>query len=93
MTTLEKVQQYIDILPPDVAYFNISWANRDQGVYNIYTVEIKNGLVAIPAYNDAANAGRIYIGFPTVNKNSGAVFASNLGFSGYTDGAVLPCFF
>lgn len=38
MTTLEKVQQYIDILPPDIAYFNVSWANRDRGAFNIFTV-------------------------------------------------------
>ena len=52
-----------------------------------------NGQTPIPAYNDGANAGRIYIGFPLINSNSGTVFASNLGFSGITEGSLLPCFF
>jgi len=45
-------------------------------------VEFRNGPNAIPAYNDATAAGRIYIGFPTVDANSGSVFASDLGFTG-----------
>ena len=36
--SLEKVQQVIDILPPDVGYFNVSWAVRDIDVFNIWTV-------------------------------------------------------
>jgi hypothetical protein len=50
-------------------------------------------LNVIPSYNDGANAGRIYIGFPVINKNNGAVFAADLGFTGIVDGSVLPCFF
>jgi hypothetical protein len=36
--SLEKVQQYVDIVAPDVGYFNVTWAVRDIGVYNIWTV-------------------------------------------------------
>lgn len=91
--SLEKVQQEIEILPGDVGYFNVSWAVKDQGVYNIFTVEMKNGPHTIPSYNDGANSGRIYIGFPTINDNNGAVFLGNLGFTGITEGSVLPCYF
>ena len=91
--SLEKVQQYVDLLPPEVGYFNVSWAVRDQGVYNIYTIEFKNGANTIASYNDGANPGRIYFGFPTINANSGGIFATNLGFSGITEGSILPCFF
>ena len=35
---LEKVEQYIDILPPDLAYFNVTWAHRDTNLPNIYTL-------------------------------------------------------
>ena len=80
-------------MPPDVGYFNISWAVRDIDVYNIWTIEFKNGLTAIPSYNDGANAGRITFGFPTVDKNNAAVFAPDLGFTGIIEGSVLPCFF
>jgi hypothetical protein len=79
---LEKVQQYIDILPGDVAYFNVTWAHRDIGQVNIYTVEFKNGPTAIPSYNDATNAGRIYIGFPMRDSAGNTVFTPNLGYSG-----------
>lgn len=91
--TLEKVQQTVDILPGDVSYFNVTWAVRDIGTYNIFTVEFKNGQTAIPAYNDGATQGRIYIGFPTVDASNGAVFSSNLGFTGLAEGSVLPCYF
>lgn len=91
--SIEKVQQYVDLLPGEVSYFNISWAHRDINKYNIYTVEIKNGPTIIPSYNDATNAGRIYIGFPMTDSQSNNVFAANLGFSGMTDGSVLPCYF
>ena len=56
-------------------------------------LDIKNGLNIIPSYNDATNAGRIYIGFPVINKNNAAVFAADLGFNGIIDGSALPCFF
>ena len=75
------MQQAVDILPPDVGYFNVSWAHRDIGIDNIFEVEFKNGLSAIPAYDDSANAGRIMIGFPTVDENGGSVFDTDLGFS------------
>jgi hypothetical protein len=87
------VQQYVDLLPGDVSYFNVSWAHRDINQYNIYTVEFKNGQTAIPSYNDATTAGRIYIGFPMLDSLSNNVFAANLGFSGITEGSVLPCYF
>ena len=90
---LEKVQQFIDILPPEVAEFKVDWAIRDIGTYNIWTIEFKNGPTPIPAYNDGSNAGRITIGFPTVDENSNAVFAADLGFSGIVEGSVLPCYF
>lgn len=35
--SLEKVQQYVDLLPGDVSYFNVTWAHRDINQYNIYT--------------------------------------------------------
>lgn len=91
--SLEKVQQFVDILPGDVGYFNVSWAVRDMGVVNIYTVEFKNGQNAIPSYNDATTAGRIYIGFPMIDSLGNQVFTSNLGFTGYTEGQILPCYF
>lgn len=90
--TLEKVQQYVDILPGDVAYFNISWAHKDIGKTNIYTVEFKNGPNIIPSYNDGANAGRIYIGFPMQDSLGNTVFTSDLGY-GLGEGSVLPCYF
>jgi hypothetical protein len=80
--SLEKTQQYVDILPPDLSYFNVTWAHRDINQFNIFTVEFKNGPNVIPSYNDATTAGRIYIGFPTVDANIGTVFASDLGFTG-----------
>lgn len=91
--SLERVQQLMDILPKDVGYFNVSWAHKDIGVHNIFTVEFKNGPDAIPAYNDGANPARIYIGFPTINSNNDIVFASDLGFTGIKEGDILPCFF
>ena len=90
---MEKVQQDIDILPPDVGYFNVSWAHRDIGYDNIFTVEFMNGAGVIPAYNDGANAGRISLGFPTVQPSGGSVFDSDLGFTTLKEGALLPCFF
>jgi hypothetical protein len=53
-------------------------------VFIIYTVQFQNGLAAIPSYNDGANPGRIYIGFPTVTASLSAVFAANLGFASIT---------
>ena len=35
-STLEKVEQYMDILPGEVAYFNVSYAHRDQNELNIF---------------------------------------------------------
>jgi hypothetical protein len=92
-TSIERVQQYVDLLPGDVSYFNVSWAHRDINRANIFTVEFKNGPTEIPAYNNATNSGRIYIGFPMTDSQSNNVFASHLGFSSISEGGVLPCFF
>jgi hypothetical protein len=54
---------------------------------------MQNGATLIPSYNNGVTAGRIYLGFPTVDASSNTVFASNLGFSGITEGTVLPCYF
>lgn len=91
--SIEKVQQYVDLLPGEVSYFNVSWAHRDINRANIYTVEFKNGPTIIPSYNDATNAGRIYVGFPMIDSQSNNVFASNLGLSTISEGGVLPCYF
>ena len=61
----ERVQQYVDILPGTVAYFNATYAHRDIGRHNIFTFQFRNGDDIIPAYDDGTTAGRIYIGFPT----------------------------
>ena len=90
---LEKVQQFVDILPPEVSEFKVDWAIRDIGTYNIWTIEFKNGQTPIPAYNDGSNAGRITIGFPTVDENSNSVFAADLGFTSINEGTILPCYF
>lgn len=81
------------MLPNDVGYFNVSWAIKDINVPNIYTVQFMNGPTAIPAYNDGANQGRIYIGFPMQDSYSNPVFSSNLGFSTLSEGSILPCYF
>jgi hypothetical protein len=54
---------------------------------------MQNGATPIPSYNNGATAGRIYFGFPMLDASSNPVFASNLGFSGITEGTVLPCYF
>ena len=63
-TTYESVQQYIDILPGPVPYFNVSYAHRDMARHNIFEIEFRTGDDVVPAYDDATTAGRIYIGFP-----------------------------
>ena len=91
--TEEIVQQYVDILPPEVAEFKVDWAHKDINRYNIFTVELKNGGTTIPAYNDGSNQGRIYIGFPIRDDNNNPVFTDNLGLSGMTEGELIPCYF
>ncbi len=88
----ETVQQYIDILPGTVDYFNATYAHRDIGKHNIFTFEFRTGPDSIPAYNDGTRAGRIYIGFPTRDDNSASVFSTNLGFFNGL-GTVVPCYF
>ena len=90
--TYETVQQYIDILPGPVDYFNATYAHRDTGKHNIFTFQFRTGADSIPAYNHASTAGRIYIGFPTSDANNAAVFSTNLGFSSGV-GTVVPCYF
>lgn len=69
----------------------MSYAHRDANLDNIYIAELQNGPNVVTAYNNAANASRIYIGFPTVRGNgAGTVFTNNLGFS---NGIVVPCYF
>ena len=87
------MQQYVDILPPDLATFQVDWAHRDINLYNIFTINIMNGATAIPSYVDGANAGRIYIGFPIRDKNNNPVFAADLGFGSIKEGDMLPCYF
>lgn len=88
----ENVQQYVDVLPGVVPYFNVSYAHRDIGRDNIFEVKFRTGSVVVPAYNDATTAGRIYIGFPTLDDASAGVFPTNLGFSSGL-GTVVPCWF
>lgn len=90
--TYENVQQYIDILPGPVRYFNVSFAHRDTGKQNIFQVNFRTGSVVVPAYNDATTAGRIYIGFPTKDDSNNDVFTTNLGFTGGI-GSIVPCWF
>ena len=87
----ETVQQYIDILPGTVDYFNVTYAHRDTGKDNIFIFQFRNGPDAIPAYNAGSTAGRIYFGFPTRDDNGANVFETNLGFDAL--GTVVPCFF
>jgi hypothetical protein len=90
-TVIENSEQFIDIKPRKVQYFNMSYAHRDANLDNIFIAEFQNGPTPITAYNDATNASRIYIGFPRVNGDgSGTVFLSNLGFS---NGTIVPCYF
>ena len=91
-TTYENVQQYIDILPGTVDFFNATYAHRDTNKHNIFTFEFRTGPDAIPAYNHGTKAGRIYIGFPTADDNNADVFAMNLGFASGV-GTVVPCYF
>lgn len=85
------MQNYIDILPGEVAYFIADYAHRDTNQYNIFQFEFKNGAEAIPAYNAASNAGRIYIGFPTKDDNNNNVFDLDLGIG--VLGSHVPCYF
>lgn len=90
-TLMETTEQFIDIKPDGIQYFNVSYAHRDANLDNIYIVEFQNGNAPITAYNDNVNASRIYVGFPRVNGDgSGTVFLSDLGFS---NGTVIPCYF
>lgn len=86
------MQQYFDILPGPVSYFNVTFGHRDTGKENIFEIAFRTGSVAVPAYNDATTAGRIYIGFPTKDDANNDVFTTNLGFSSGM-GTVIPCWF
>ena len=90
--TYEVVQTYIDILPQSFSYFNATFAHRDTAQPNIFTFNFRTADTAIPSYGDSTTAGRLYIGFPTVDANNGGVFLSNLGYS-TGDGSVIPCWF
>ncbi len=79
-------------MPGTVAYFNATYAHRDIGLDNIFTFEFRTGTDEIPAYDNGTTAGRIYIGFPTMDDNNANVFSDNLGFSDNT-GTVIPCYF
>lgn len=90
--TYETVQQYIDILPGPVSFYNVTFGHRDTNKENIFEVRFRTGAVVVPAYNDATSAGRIYVGFPTKDDANNDVFAANLGFSAGI-GTVIPCWF
>lgn len=88
---MQTTEQFSDIKPDRIQYFNVSYAHRDANLDNIYIAEFQNGPSVITAYNDVTNASRIYIGFPRVNSDgSGTVFLSDLG---YSNGTVIPCYF
>jgi hypothetical protein len=83
---------YFDILPGNVAYFNVTFGHRDTGKENIFEIAFRTGSTIVPAYNDATTAGRIYIGFPTKDDANNDVFSTNLGFSSGL-GTIIPCWF
>ena len=70
-------------------YFDIISTIRNFGAKNLFTFRfyLPTGKT-LNAYNNAANPGRIFIEFSTINE-----FTQDLGFPGLVTGNYLPCHF
>ena len=82
----------MDIRCGPIKYFNASFAHLDINLHNIFTFQFRTGSDPVPAYDDSSSAGRIYIGFPTLDDANTAVFTADLGYTSGL-GTDIPCWF
>lgn len=89
---IEKNSKYIFIAPDTLDYFDIRMAHRTINAENLFIVTMKTS-VALNAYNDATDPGKIHILFPKYAADGTTVaFASDLG-TGLSASAIIPCSF
>lgn len=84
-----EISTYLKVAPPKLDYLLVDFSIRNAGEENIFFFNFKIPVSTLKSYS---NGGRIWIEFPTVDKQGNTIFSPDLG--GYkSTGDPVACYF